>query len=344
MENDNIRFNEKLKFSWGHIIAAIALIFIAYCSFVGAVYLLKGRFAVAGVITAVVTLLIGLLFFIPQQLKATERRFGKRIKWERAFVFASPILFILLMVPFAHAWTVHHRQQRILDSFGHVIHSATNMFQEYETYSQIRILDYRHTLEHGNSNKPADITTANKTKVLSLVLLSSNYDNLKLTAEDWMSKAVNRKINTWNIFLLGNITEIQEAIHDWHGDLQNFSETVLSDEKEVKVFDSTDQCIDAIDENINMLTSLYTDIKGFSPMTLLWLLLCYMLLLFPYLLQSRHSKTVGSNYTLFGFRNKEMAEQKKTQREEADVGGTDTRSQSTSSDGSTSGKFESFKI
>ena len=118
----------------------------------------------------------------------------------------------------------------------------------------------------------------------------------------------------------------------------------MSDEKEVKVFDSTDQCIDAIDENINMLTSLYTDIKGFSPMTLLWLLLCYMLLLFPYLLQSRHSKTVGSNYTLFGFRNKEMAEQKKTQREEADVGGTDTRSQSTSSDGSTSGKFESFKI
>lgn len=88
--SDNIQFNEKLKFSWSHIIAALALVAIAYFTFVGTVYLLKGQFLRSGLITAAITLIIGLLFFIPQQLKATERRFDKRIKWERAFIFASP--------------------------------------------------------------------------------------------------------------------------------------------------------------------------------------------------------------------------------------------------------------
>ena len=90
MSNDNIRFNEKLRFSWGHIIAAVALVAVAYCTFVGMVYLLKGQFLLSGVITGVITLLIAALFFIPQQLKATDHRFEKRIKWERAFIFFSP--------------------------------------------------------------------------------------------------------------------------------------------------------------------------------------------------------------------------------------------------------------
>lgn len=346
--SDNIQFNEKMKFSWGHIIAALALIAIAYCTFVGVVYLLKGQFLISGLITMVITLLIGLLFLIPQQLKATERRFEKRIKWERAFIFASPVLFIVLMIPFSHAWTVHHRQQQILDSFNQTITSATGMFDQYETYCNIRTMNYRHTLGIADT---ADISVenANKLEILHLALLSSNYDTLKNSALAWMDKSVSGDVSTWNVFILGNITEIQSAIHQWYDDLQFFSSTKLSEEEEVKAFDNTSQYINDIDNTIATLTANYSNIVGFSPMTLLWLLLGYAMLLFPYLLQSRHSKTIGTNWTLFGFRNKKTPKPSKPQQENPVSNGPDNPDDTASFSHNTQTsdedeKYESFKM
>ena len=307
MTNDRIRFNEKLKFSWGHIVAAVALVAIAYCTFVGMVYLLKGKFLLSGLITAAITLLLALLFFIPQQLKATDRRFEKRIKWERAFIFSSPILFLLLMVPFSHAWTVHHRQSRILDAFEQVVATANGMFDSYETYCQTRETNFRHALRVYN-NEEISVANANKLDVLHLALLSSNYERLKNESKAWMDKSSNGKVSTWNVFLLGNITEIQEAVHSWYEDLQTFSETKLSEEKDVKIFDNTSLYINEIDNRIQDAAVLYSDIKGFGPLTLLWLLIGYAMLLFPYLLQRRNTKTTGTNWTLFGFRNNKSSE------------------------------------
>ena len=145
--DSNYIFNEKLKFSWGHIIAGIALIAIAYCTFVGTVYLTKGQFVLSGIITFVIILLLGLIFLIPQQLKATDYHFEKRIKWERAFIFSSPVLFVLLMVPFSHAWTVHSRQDKILKAFEQAMTNTTEMFNQYEQYSNLRMDNYSKTLE-----------------------------------------------------------------------------------------------------------------------------------------------------------------------------------------------------
>lgn len=301
MSNDNIRFNEKLKFSWGHIIAAVALVAVAYCTFVGMVYLLKGQFLLSGIITAVVTLMIAAIFFIPQQLKATDRRFERRLKWERAFIFSSPVLFLLLMVPFSHAWTVHHRQSLILDDFNQIISSADEMFDQYELYSKNREISYGQKLGVGDGE--ISIENSNKLEILHLALLSQNYDSLKSVSKAWMEKSVNGDISTWNVFLLGNLTGIQEAIFSWHDDLQMFSSTKLSDEGDVKQFDSSQRIYFEMENNIANTAAHYTDIKGFNPLTPLWLLIVYAMLLFPYLLQSRHTKTTGTNLTLFGFRN-----------------------------------------
>lgn len=300
---NEIHFNEKLKFSWGHIISFIALVCIAYCTFVGMVYLLKGQFLISGIITAAVALLIGLLFMVPQQLKATSHRFYKRIKWERAFIFSSPVLFIALMFPFAHAWTVHHRQDLILESFNKILESSTKMFNSYEHYADLRKNEYRLTNEQLIARRSIDsLTFKNKQVLLDLILYSSNYSTLKSASNDWMNKSVNKDITTWNIFLLGNITEIQEAIHTWHSDLQSMSETRLSDEENPKIFDSSSRIIRDIDQDIEVLTSYYTSFRGFNAITLLWLLLGYAMLILPYLLQSRHTKTTGTNINLFGIK------------------------------------------
>ena len=307
-----INFNEKLKFSWGHIIAFIALVCIAYCTFVGMVYLLKGRFLISGIITGVITLLIGLLFLVPQQLKGTSRRFNKRIKWERAFIFASPVLFIVLMFPFAHAWTVHHRQNMILESFNKILDSSTKMFDTYEQYADIRKSEYTLTNEKLLARRSIDsLTFQNKQKLLDLILFSSNYSNLKSASNAWMSKSINKRVTTWNIFLLGNITEIKEAIHTWHDDLQAMSTTSMSGEDNPKGFDSSSKYIRDIDQDIEVLTSYYTSFRGFNIITLLWLLLGYAMLILPYLIQSRHTKTTGTNINLFGIKGNKaiLAEQ-----------------------------------
>ena len=54
--------NETLKFSWGHIIAFVALIFISYVTFMGIAYLADGNFVYAGVGVVAIDVLM-LLFF-----------------------------------------------------------------------------------------------------------------------------------------------------------------------------------------------------------------------------------------------------------------------------------------
>lgn len=311
--DSNFIFNEKLKFSWGHIIAGIALIAIAYCTFVGTVYLTKGHFILSGIITFVVVLLLGLIFLIPQQLKATDYHFDKRIKWERGFIFASPVLFVLLMIPFSHAWTVHSRQDKILKAFEQALTNTTEMFNQYEQYSTLRMDNYSKTLERVYSDTTT--TYVNKREILRLILLSSNYDTLKNSSKAWMDKSVDKKVTTWNVFLLGNITEIREAIHTWHSNLQGFSQKKLKEEQNAEIFDSSNSYIQNIDKQLDVLETYYVDIKGFSLITLLWLLLGYVMLLAPYLLQERHTKTIGTKWTLFGSdNNKKRSDKKENQR------------------------------
>ena len=312
--DSNRVFNEKLKFSWGHIVASLALVAIAYCTFVGMVYLTKGQFVLSGCVTLAIVILLGVIFFVPQQLKGTSHRFEKRIKWERAFIFASPVLFVLLMVPFSHAWTVHFRQGKILNTFDQLMTNATDMFNQYESYANVRIKDYSDYCSFlGN-----DSVSVNNLEIMELVLRSANYENLKEASIAWVNKASSGRVSTWNIFLLGNISEIKEAIHKWHGSLQEFSHMNLSWEKPInpRIFDYDDSCINNIDEQISTLTACYEDIKGFNPITVLWLGLAYVMLLFPYLIQTRHSKTIGTQWTLFGFKNNKRVEENKNPEQE----------------------------
>ena len=60
--------NETLKFSWGHIIAFVVLIFISYVSFMGITYLTDGDFLFAGLGVVIINLVLIIFFIIPQIL------------------------------------------------------------------------------------------------------------------------------------------------------------------------------------------------------------------------------------------------------------------------------------
>ena len=111
------RMNVLLKFSWGHILALLAVIATAYGSFVGLTYRLGGNYFAAGAGTFAVALVMILGSLSLQRLKGTGSDFSWSIRWERTLFFLSPFVLALLMVPFMHAWTVHSREDEIKDRF-----------------------------------------------------------------------------------------------------------------------------------------------------------------------------------------------------------------------------------
>ena len=83
--------NRKLRFSWGHIVAFLALIFIAYVVFMGATYYTVGNYY-AGLITmGCSVILIVLTILGAQVLKGVGKKFHRSIVWERILVLCSKL-------------------------------------------------------------------------------------------------------------------------------------------------------------------------------------------------------------------------------------------------------------
>lgn len=308
--------NEQLKFSWGHIIAFLALIAISYLTFVGVTYKTDGNFGQAALGMFLVDTILFIFFLGAQMLKATTRKFAKRIWIERIFIFASPIVFLLSMFPFYHFGTVHSRNDEIVSHFTNAISSSKQMFSDYDTYSLMRISGYEHMLERVISNYSIhpdefsscgftkgkeEIQKNNMVKSLRLQLLSENYDSLKTEATKWIESS-SRGASTWNVFLLGNTKQIKLAIHEWNGQLKEFAEHRMNNEEfngynKVVDFGGSSASLSSLDEGLDGLTNQFTD-TAFPPIGfIVGSIVLYFALLFPYILQDRHTK---SQFRLIG--------------------------------------------
>lgn len=303
--------NEHLKFSWGHIIAFIALITIGYITFMGVTYYTDGDFVSASICMVCVFILLFSVFIGSQFLKATHRKFARRIWIERFLVFASPIIYMMALIPFSHFWTVQSYNDEIVNQFSQSIEASRQLFTDYENYSNKRISQYEDLLNGVISNKDPKqydlfgIKTGKEiiqrdvmVKTLQLQLLSSNYDSLKVEAIEWIDKA-SVGASTWNVFLLGNIKEINNAISEWQGILADFSSKKLPNEElngnSQIAFEETR--LDKIISELNGLKAKYTTPEFPNLLCILSAILLYFMLFFPYFLQDRHTK---SKFRLIG--------------------------------------------
>ena len=123
-------------------------------------------------------------------------------------------------------------------------------------------------------------------------LLSENYDNIKVPTIDWLDKA-RSNANVWNPFFLNNVKTISSVISDKITELHKMSETLCPNES-AEPF--------AYSITFEDVTNLYTIFNRTPALIgLLLAIICYALLLFPYALQTRNTK---STYTLFKYSNK----------------------------------------
>lgn len=304
--------NEKLQFSWGHIIAFLALIAVSYISFVGFTYLTNGNFTFA-LIGMGITDIVYILFFIgAQQMKASGVKMKRKIIWERIFIFGSPVIFIAGMISMSHFWTVRSQNDKIVETFKNSIKSSRQLFSDYEEYSNQRINSYQNILTQiivnkssnpqafkkaGFDESKATVQRDNMVETLRLQLLSQNYDSLKTVANKWINDAA-QGASTWNVFLLGNTREIKDALGNWENQLKSFSAKEMSNESIIRNVDhfQSSGAKNAI-SGIDSLTSAFTTQKFPTLAAIVFGLIIYFMLLFPYFIQDRHTKNV---YRLIG--------------------------------------------
>lgn len=289
--------NEKLKFSWGHIIAFLAIIFISYVTFMGATYMSGGNFVVASWTTLAVGLVFLAVFVGAQQLKATERKFKKRIIWERILVFSSPVIYVFCIIPFNHFWNVRANEEKIVSEFSKAIISSKKMFNNYELYSKNRLNSYKNSLKNSGIS---DYKTDNMMHCLELQLISINYWKLKEEAIAWINNS-SKGASAWNVFLIGNTKQINKTIHDWNKELHNNSSHIMNYEnpKKVYLFGKKNSSLNVVDSGLQKIETLFEKPEKHTAMGIVFAMLLYVALLFPYFLQDRNTK---SFYYLIGKR------------------------------------------
>ena len=285
--------NETLKFSWGHIVAFVALIFISYVSFMGITYLTDGDFLYAGLGVLIINLFLIVFFILPQILKGTDEKFNRKIIFERILFFTAPFFFILVMIPYNHFWTVFEKREVVETTFSSSIKKTKGMFEAYETYASNRIKEYDMKLAQIRTKK---IRRSNKIEALKLQLIAGNYNALKESSFKWIDNASNATV--WNVFMIGNIKKIEDAIENWNNSLNSFSSKTMSDEPDgVVPFSSSDPSVTAAKDKLSNLRSVYTTDSHPTVLSIGTCLLLYLLLLFPYIIQSRNTK---STFRLIG--------------------------------------------
>ena len=287
--------NVKLKFSWGHIIAFLAMIFISYVSFMGLTYITGGSFIFAGIGVFVVDLLLFVFFIVPQFLKGTDVRFNRKIRWERALIYMSIPMFLLVMAPFAHFWAVFQNKTEIEEGFDTAVTKIEELFYSYESYAQDRIDSYAVMLD---SLVAEPISRQNRLEALRLQIVEDNFVALQEGALEWINMA--KGVTVWNVFMIGNVDMVNDAIDNWHAGLASFSEKKLQYEKEdVEAFSSENEGVLAAKNQLAVLREQFTT-PGFpSWIAFPLFILMYFMMLFPYIIQRRNTKSL---YTLWGQR------------------------------------------
>jgi hypothetical protein len=284
--------NRKLRFSWGHIVAFLALIFIAYVVFMGATYYTVGNYY-AGLITmGFCVLLIVSTILGAQVLKGVDKKFHRSVVWERILIGLSPVIIIIVGIPFSHFWTVQSSETEIKEEFRKSITSALGIFSDYDSYSKERISQLETSL---NSSVKDDQLKKNRVDELTLYLDNSTAKSIE-EAKVWVNK-VNEDPSIWNVFLFGNISTIESAIEQWTESLNTISKKAMSSEKEPESFSTANMNKEKALNGLTNLKSTYQEVKAPNASAILTLLICYLMLLCPYFVQERHSRNVE---TFFG--------------------------------------------
>lgn len=220
-------------------------------------------------------------------LKGVDRKFHRSIVWERVLIFLSPLIILAALVPYSHFWTVLGRESEIVEKFSTAVKESQGVFTDYESYAKNRYAQLRDVLA---KQQLSDQQRTNRLNELEMWLLSDNYKSFKQKVETWTSQ-VSKRPSVWNVFIFGNINKIEQAVTQWTKTLNETSMRHLSPEStNVQPFGPPNPHQQKAIADLKDMSGLYTDKSFPNVWAVITILVCYAMLLFPYLIQERHSR------------------------------------------------------
>lgn len=276
--------NEKLKFSWGHIFAFLAMIMIAYITFTGAAYLYDTNLVVSALWAIGSFVLLFVVFVGTQQMKAAEENFTRCILLERIGVVLSIVLFVLMVTisPFKHFWTVYGNKTEITSDFAMAIDSSKSIFENYDAYVEERIEQCKNNKLSDNKAQ-SELISLQLNPVIVTETESFVYKAKESEILSWIEAA--KQSSVWNVFVIGNLTKIENGVDTWKKTLEIWSDKKFY-ENDMDPYKATYD----IKVNFDNLKTKFTASQAFQWRAILWALLGYFFMAMPWLLQRRPVK------------------------------------------------------
>lgn len=297
-------FNKTLKFSFAHVFAFLAIIAVMYITFMGATYSRGGDFVWGSIVAGASLVSLLVMSYAIQLLKASESKFDTRILWERFMVLVFIVIGSLIFYfPFSHFWAVVERSADIEQQFSRAIQQSKALFDNYESYTAERRGAYAQRLEEIAAAKESEDyrygyfiegleshQIANSLLSMDIQQRGDNYTALSTSAHAWIEES-SQEVSAYNVFLLGNIDQIQQAVSAWHRQLQVWTERPMLWEGGTMPFDVEGTTIGQTLEGLERVRQAFSEQTQY-PNTMAWItaVLLAVLLSLPYHIQPRYSK------------------------------------------------------
>lgn len=272
-------------------IAAMALIAFSYLAFLGLVLHYRGALLKPLLITIIgLWILIKCLFVI---CKSKRKRLWRQglFKEILALLIALTVLG-LGSVPVSRLFTTWEKEMEVQNAAHKTISSIISMSAAYNKYVNNRIDNYKATLMKLDVNSSlyhqavSGAGGENKIEKVNLICSSlrrriypNSFDSMFRAQNDWLMTLP--KFNIWNIFAARNNRIIGETGKEWNANLVKLSSTFyLAEEAEPFNYQQ-------VSDDIISFEREYTRYCMPSFTGILALIVCFILVLLPYLLIRR---------------------------------------------------------
>lgn len=203
--------HEKLKFSFGHILAFLALIFIGYITFTGVTYYTQGSYFIGGIVAVVIIVVLLILLFRLQLLKSVNAHFEEKVVHERATFTLLTAACLASFIPFSHFWSVKSHEDSIVASYKNSFNTSRQLFLNYDSYCEKRIATYDSILHHSTHSQVINDVLL---KGLKMQLQPQKFLDLEEDFRSWLGRS-EKGASIWNVFLVGNVNKLCESMAAW---------------------------------------------------------------------------------------------------------------------------------